>query len=193
MWRSWEPNPTSPNMIPPILGAVLIALEPDTTGTFTGSPPKVTSSSSGKTYYAKLGSSTPHDVEQFAGEAASLAVFDAISPGLAPKVLVHGVSESGRPYMVSEYLDIAGPLSAKLLAKRLATEVHAHSSPNARYGFDVPTFCGVTRFENEWCDTWNEAFGGMIQSMLDRIRVDAQGGSDSDAELSRLGKLTVER
>lgn len=173
--------------IPRILSSVLATLEPSVT--FSGSPPRITSSS-GNVYYAKLG--VARDVEQFAGEAASLKVFSAISPRLAPNVLNNSVDESsGKPYMVSNYLDISGRLdepAAKALAKRLALEVHAHSSEKG-FGFDVPTFCGATRFDNTWCSTWDKAFGGMIMSLLDRI--EAEGGGDAD--LFQMGREVIGR
>lgn len=173
--------------IPSILSSVLSTVEPS--ATFAGSPPRIASSSH-RVYYAKLG--TPQEVEQYTGEAASLRVFSAISPGLAPNVLTYDVDEnSGRPYMVSDYLDISGRLgesAAKVLAKRLALEVHAHSNEKG-FGFDVPTYCGVTRFENPWCSTWDKAFGGMIESMLDRIKA----GGGGDAELFRMGSQVLTR
>lgn len=173
---------SSSSGVPAILEYALKTLEPSTS--FGGRPPHITSAS-GKAYYAKLGEIK--DVEQFAGEAESLKVFSAISPGIAPNVLINDVDEaSGRPYMVSDYLDMSGRLndaSAKVLAKRLALEVHAHSSMKG-YGFDVSTFCGATRFENTWCSTWDKAFGGMIESLLDRI---------GDEELSRLGNQVLAR
>ncbi|KAF8313827.1 Ketosamine-3-kinase [Clavulina sp. PMI_390] len=177
--------------LPSVLSAVLLHLpaessESSTSTSFSGHLPKVTSSSTGKTYYAKLGS--PREAEQYAGEAASLNVFASISPGLAPNVLAHGIDPaSGKPYMVSDYLDLRGRLddsAAKELAKRLALEVHAHGSENGMYGFNVATFCGATRFENTWRERWDECFSGMIRSLLERI---------NDTELSSMGEKVVTR
>src|ERR1700733_2493459 len=127
----------------PILASALQTL--DASATFSGRVPRI-ASSSGRAYYAKIGSAS--DVEQFAGEAACLKIFSAISPGIAPNVLSYDVDKNtGRPYMISDYLDIRGRLyekSARVLAKRLALEVHGHTSENGMFGFDVPTFCGAT-------------------------------------------------
>lgn len=174
--------------LPPILAATLRAL--DSSATFSGRAPRIVSSS-GRIYYAKLGS--PSDADQFAGEAACLKIFRAISPGIAPNVLACGVdTNTGRPYMISDYLDIGGRLNdqaAKELARKLALEVHSYTSENGMYGFDVPTFCGATRFDNKWCETWDKAFGGMIESLLERIKTDGGG----DAELFRMGEQVVNR
>ena len=43
--------------------------------------------------------------------------------------------------MISDYLDIGGRLneeSERVLAKRLALEVHGHTSENGMFDFDVP-------------------------------------------------------
>lgn len=174
--------------LPIILASALQRLDPS--ASFSGHAPRIISSS-GKMYYVKLGSTS--EVEQFAGEASCLKVFSAISPGIAPKVLSHNVDKnSGRPYMISDYLDVGGRLddkAAKVLAKRLALEVHGHTSENGMYGFDVPTFCGTTRFDYKWCNTWDKAFGGMIESLLERIET----GGGGDTELFRMGKEVVNR
>ncbi|KAG7099588.1 hypothetical protein E1B28_001418 [Marasmius oreades] len=157
--------------IPQILLSLLQSLEKDATTRFTGTPPKIHSSTSGKTYFVKLGSST--DIEQFNGEAESLKAIDTAAPGLAPKVFLSG-TENERPYFVSEYKDI-GPLSRAsiALAKRLATELHVHTSPEGKFGFHVPTYCGATRMKNGWFDTWEECFKEKIGELLEYL--EAQG------------------
>lgn len=175
--------------IPAIISTQLQRIDPSATS-FSGNLPRITANPSGKVYYAKLGSSD--EVEQFSGEAECLKVFSEIAPGLAPTVLAHGLDESnGNVYMISEYLDISRGLtddSRKKLAQRLALDVHGHTSENGMYGFNVPTFCGATRFENTWSKSWSEAFGGMIESLLDRIEE-----AETDRELITLGRQVVER
>ncbi|KAL0565606.1 hypothetical protein V5O48_016416, partial [Marasmius crinis-equi] len=136
------------------------------------------------TYFAKLGSSS--ETEQFLGEAESLKAIDAGAPGLAPKVFASGVTEDGKPYFVSEYKDI-GSLSTAAgitLGKRLATELHAHKSSKG-FGFKVPTYCGATRMENEWFDTWAECYAAKIDELLGYLRKD---GESSYRELIRKGE-----
>lgn len=175
--------------IPSAIQSQLERIDPSATS-FSGRLPRITASPSGKVYYAKLGAS--NEIEQFSGEEACLRVFEEIAPGLAPTVLAQGVDESsGQPYMISEYLDVNSGLtnnSKDELAKRLALDVHGHTSENGMYGFDVPTFCGATRFKNTWCMTWKEAFGGMFESLLDRIEKEG-----TDRDLIVLGRQVTER
>ncbi|KAI1788827.1 fructosamine kinase PKL/CAK/FruK [Ganoderma leucocontextum] len=142
-------------------------------------------SSAGQRYFAKIGNAS--DKDQFVGEAESLKAMYAAAPGSVPRMIDCGVIDSeskerdndpGRPYFLSEYKDI-GPLStagAKVLGKRLATELHAFKSKDGRYGFHVSTYCGATRQDNGWFDTWPECFDALIGGLVDKLRV--QGGYD---------------
>lgn len=137
---------------PPILKQ-LEHIEPG--AQFNGTLPRI-SSSSGKTYFAKVGS--PKEKEQYVGEAESLKAMALAAPGLVPALLAFGfVDEKGeeidrglgpsessdghdhdhdhgllRPFFISEYKDMS-PLterSGAILGKRLATEMHGYTSPN---------------------------------------------------------------
>ena len=141
---------------------------------FTFNLPIVTSSAGNK-YYAKFGNVTESD--QYIGEAESLKAIHGAAPGLAPRVFAFGVVDDdsnevvGRPYFLSEYKDM-GSLSGKsaeLLGERLATELHAFKS-NKGYGFDVPTYCGATRQENGWIETWEECYSSMIENLLLQLK-----------------------
>ncbi|KAF7303244.1 Fructosamine kinase PKL/CAK/FruK [Mycena kentingensis (nom. inval.)] len=154
----------------PSLHAHLLKLDP---GELTGHPPKVRSSS-GKTYYAKIGA--PNEAEQFAGEAESLKHIHDAAPGLAPRLLVFATDISGtggdrRPCFISQYLDITylREPATKQLAIRLARELHAHTSAQG-FGFDVPTYCGATRLANGWFDSWAECFSAQIGNLLSQLR-----------------------
>jgi protein-ribulosamine 3-kinase len=152
--------------IPHSLLVRLKEIEPQTE--FTGSLPRV-QSSSGNLYFAKIGSLS--DVEQYTGEAESLKAIEAAAPGLAPRVLSFERDDANRPTFISEYkeLDRLTDSSAKVLARRLATELHAYESPNG-YGFHVPTFCGATKLKNGWYESWEACFGAMISDLLDQLR-----------------------
>lgn len=155
--------------IPAVLLEYLKEIEPG--ATFTGNIPQI-HSSSGKRYFGKLGRS--NESEQFVGEAESLKAIDVAAPGIAPRMLAIGVtdsSEGGRPYFLSEYKDM-GPLSseaAKVLGKRLATELHTKKSSEG-FGFGVPTYCGATRLENGWFKTWEECYSAMIEDLLTQLK-----------------------
>jgi protein-ribulosamine 3-kinase len=151
--------------IPQILLENLQALEPNSE--FMGYPPRI-QSSSGKTYFAKTGSSL--EKEQYIGEVESLKAIESAAPSLAPNVLSFGVGNEDRPYFISEYKDL-GPItdeSGKILAKRLATELHAHQSAQG-FGFHVPTYCGATRLKNGWFTSWEKCFSVMIGDLLNEL------------------------
>lgn len=153
--------------VPATLLKRLQRIEP--TATFTFSSPLVTSSS-GSTYYAKVG--RPSEAEQYNAEVESLNAIDLAAPGLAPRVFASGVwdddsGSSGIPYFISEYKHL-NPLSkpaAERMGERLARELHAHKSTNG-FGFHVPTFCGATRLQNGWYTTWEECYSTMIGDLL---------------------------
>ncbi|KAE9400589.1 fructosamine kinase [Gymnopus androsaceus JB14] len=128
---------------------------------FTGVVGGRVQSSNGKVYFVKQGSRS--EGEQYIGETESLKEIDLASPGLAPKVFSAGDFEDETPFFISEYKDIGhlDDKSATVLAKRLATELHAHTSPKG-FGFKVPTFCGATRMKNGWFNSWEECYSEMI-------------------------------
>ncbi|KAI6109356.1 Fructosamine/Ketosamine-3-kinase [Pisolithus croceorrhizus] len=146
-------------------------IEPD--AHFTLNLPLVTSSS-GKRYYAKVGS--PGEKDRYAGEAESLRAIYEAAPGLAPRLLASGITGddtrpgAGNPFFLSEYMDIGGLTvqTAELLGERLAKELHAFKSPDG-FGFAVPTYCGATRQDNGWFSTWEECFSTMIKNLLQKL------------------------
>ncbi|EMD41899.1 hypothetical protein CERSUDRAFT_110451 [Gelatoporia subvermispora B] len=158
--------------------------EPDATLTPGGGSAPI-QSSSGKAYIGKIGSSS--EQEQYIGEAESLKAIHRVAPGLAPRLIACGVIDNdtaesdrdvGRPYFLSEYIDMSTQTdaAAKVLAKRLATEMHTYKSTTG-FGFHVPTFCGRTRQENGWFDTWEECYDTLIGGLLSSLR--NTGGYDA--------------
>jgi protein-ribulosamine 3-kinase len=142
--------------IPPHILKQLEYIEPGAQFNASGGLPQVTSSS-GKTYFAKVGS--PKEKEQYVGEAESLKAMALAAPDLVPPLLAFGfvdangeeveidgggrdaappgdsdaVTDGGlRPFFISEYKDMS-PLterSGAILGRRLATEMHGYTSPN---------------------------------------------------------------
>ncbi|EGO31182.1 hypothetical protein SERLADRAFT_455949 [Serpula lacrymans var. lacrymans S7.9] len=151
-------------------------------------------SSSGKTYFAKVGSRS--DKDQFVGEAESLKAINIAAPGLAPQLLASGVTDrneddisSGEPYFLSEYRDFTHltDKAGEILGKRMATELHAHKSKNG-FGFEVPTYCGATRQENGWYERWEECYSAMIGNLLSKLK-----GQGRYADLCQKGDQVRER
>lgn len=130
--------------------------------------PLVKSLSSGKSYFAKIGSSS--ESEQYKGEIESLRHINLAAPNLAPRVLSEGINEEGRPYCISDYKHLGSltTASATKLATRLATELHTYKSDKG-FGFEVPTFCGPTRLRNGWFDTWEACYDALIGDLLQRL------------------------
>lgn len=147
--------------IPPHILKQLEYIEPG--AQFNGGLPQI-SSSSGKTYFAKVGSAK--EKEQYVGEAESLKAMALAAPGLVPSLLAFGfvdddengeetdgplgggggitssAPDDGRPFFISEYKEMS-PLtehSGAILGKRLATEMHFYTSPNYRVGVEGSGF-----------------------------------------------------
>ncbi|KAG5644623.1 DNA-dependent RNA polymerase II [Asterophora parasitica] len=171
--------------IPLILLEQLSSIEPSVD--FSGSPPKVRSTS-GEMYFVKHGTSIER--EQYAGEAESLKAIEAAAPGLAPRVLSSGIDNDGKPYFVSEYkmLDRLDETGGKTLARRLATELHAHTSDKG-FGFHAPTYCGATRLKNGWFESWEACFSSMIKYDVTEDPYaydDANYGMDEDEDVEEI-------
>ena len=157
--------------VPKILLKHLNKLEPD--ARFTFSPPRL-KSSSGVSYYAKIGAASEH--AQYTAEVESLKALDTAAPGLVPAVLASGSSTqdgeeskagTGLPYFLSEYKDLGSlsSASASILGRRLAQEVHSYKGTNG-FGFHVPTYCGPTRMENGWYSSWDKCYDALIAGLL---------------------------
>ncbi|KAG9001773.1 hypothetical protein FRB93_011978 [Tulasnella sp. JGI-2019a] len=179
--------------IPASILRALHAVEPDETYSSAGGS-RITSSK-GVSYFSKTGSSG--DWDQWNGEAKSLKAMYAAAPGLCPKFIAFGDDPPGskRPYMISEYMDISGltSTSGRRLAQRLALELHeptnSQQEVKGQFGFSCPTYCGVTRLENGWFQTWEECFTALMKGLVAGIR---QRGSGF-AETIRLGDETIEK
>ncbi|EPQ60399.1 fructosamine-3-kinase [Gloeophyllum trabeum ATCC 11539] len=183
--------------IPAVILKCLQKIEPD--ASYSGTIPRI-ESSSGKRYFAKVGSASEKD--QFFGEAESLNAIKKAAAGLAPQMFAWGLADSdgdeatssqsnAKPYFLSEYKDFSGSLTdkaAQTLAKRLATEMHRSTSENGKFGFGVPTFCGATRQENGWSDTWEECYDKLIGGLLDGL-----GKKGRFTELCRKGEEVRKR
>lgn len=168
----------------PVIARAIQRHEPGATVEFHTSEPFVRSST-GKAYFTKVGSRSER--EQFDGEAECLKAMDTAAPGLAPKLIECGVvdeetaeydADVGKPYFVSEYKKMSAltETSAKKLAKRIATELHTYKGTKG-FGFEVPTFCGRTKQDNGWYDTWEACYDALIGGLLSKL--EAQGGYEA--------------
>ena len=161
--------------VPSIFLKYLNKLEPN--AQFTFSSPRLRSSS-GTTYYAKIGAASEH--AQYTAEVESLKALDTAAPGLVPKVFASGFSAqgdeeskagTGRPYFLSEYKDLKSlsSASATILGRRLAEEAHSYKGTNG-FGFHVPTYCGPTRMENGWYSSWDKCYDALVAGLLSHLK-----------------------
>ena len=161
--------------IPSIFLKHLDKLEPN--AQFTFSPPRL-KSSSGVTYYAKIGAAS--EQAQYTAEVESLKALGTAAPGLVPKVFASGFftqgdeeskAGTGLPYFLSEYKDLRSlsPDAATILGRRLAEEVHSYKGTNG-FGFHVPTYCGPTRMENGRYSSWDKCYDALIAGLLFHLK-----------------------
>jgi protein-ribulosamine 3-kinase len=101
----------------------------------------------------------------FIGESTSLNAIAATVPSFCPKALAHGPLDTKTHFLATEHLNlnISGKSKgASNLAHRLAklhsTPAPADAEGRLRFGFPVPTFCGDTKQQNTFCDSWGEFF-----------------------------------
>ncbi|KAJ3531510.1 hypothetical protein NM688_g7564 [Phlebia brevispora] len=159
-----------------IIARIIEKYEPGATVSYANSSTRVRSSS-GKEYFVKTG--MPGEKEQFIAEAECLKAIHTAAPGLAPRLLECSVvskeiadneRDVGKLVWVSEYKSMGsltdGP--ARILAKRLAGELHAYKSTKG-FGFSVPTFCGPTRQDNGWYDSWEKCYDALIAGLLAKL------------------------
>ncbi|KAG8971981.1 hypothetical protein FRB90_010342 [Tulasnella sp. 427] len=110
----------------------------------------------------------------------------AAAPGICPRLIAFGGDEESKqkPYMISEYKEFSSlsSTSGKILARRMALELHEPKNSEAgakgKFGFQWPTYCGATRLENGWFDTWDEAYGSLIKTLLDNLRQEGRTYSE---------------
>ncbi|KAJ1598506.1 hypothetical protein NDA14_002268 [Ustilago hordei] len=154
---------------------------------------------SGLALFAKINSS----VEQTLGEAESLkALGAALSSGsdkggveerLTPEVHASGKLQDGRAYLITDYLDLRPWINKsgqKVLGRRLA-EMHKRGvNEDGRFGFDVATYCGVTRQDNSWNTSWPKFWADQrIGDLVNRICADQNDNELKDLEKQMRGKV----
>ena len=138
-----------------------------------GGSNQVTHNPTSKVYLARIASGSA--LPQMRGEAAGLRAMALTSPDLVPTLLGFEVSEDGKVGgMVSQYFDLHGGTLSRSsadaqreLGRRIARMHTPPASDNddgssqaegsgytGRYGFEVPTHCGVSELDNTWEETW---------------------------------------
>ncbi|CAD6885822.1 unnamed protein product [Tilletia controversa] len=141
---------------------------------------------SGKLLFGKVAS----PAEQVLGEAASLQALRTAceQAGLneeeciVPRVYGSGTVDTDKDgrrrseaYLITDYLSLSSRVDSSgqaTLGRRLAL-MHSASPPEHRYGFDVPTHCGVTEqdntYERDWRTFWERRrIGNLVERIGDQ-------------------------
>lgn len=96
--------------------------------------------------FTKISSQIPQVLAEAHSLSAMEKACDKSNPSLTPKVHAFGTTEKGdKAYLITDYKQLSGRLDTKAqksLGEKLA-RMHLNGS-NDRFGFDRPTFCGVT-------------------------------------------------
>lgn len=117
-------------------------------------------------YFAKTG-----PLPQIKAEKCSLQAMSETAPSIIPKIIGH-VEKDGLAALVTTYHDSGSrsEASQRALGRALA---EMHSGDKGRFGFDCPTFCGVTEQDNTWSESWLEFYrdrrlGDLVKRLGDR-------------------------
>lgn len=126
-------------------------------------------------FFAKWSTRCPEDI--FLREADALDALRSVSAEiLVPRVIAASSPAKGHPaFLVLEYLTPAArgqEQEDERLGRGLAL---IHKSRGARFGFSAPTYCGSTRQDNRWRDSWPEFYrenrlGPLVQTLGEQGR-----------------------
>lgn len=124
-------------------------------------------------FFAKWSARGPADI--FLREAEGLEALRAAASGIVvPRVIAASEPRGDDPaFLITEYLAPAGrgtvPDDEKL-GRGLAA---IHRTGAEKFGFDSPTYCGLTRQENRRRDSWVEFYRGQrLQPLIDALARD---------------------
>ena len=121
-------------------------------------------------FFAKWSANCPEDI--FVSEAEGLeALRSASSEIVVPRVIAAGKPRGDDPaFLILEYLEPSGRGEVpddERLGRGLAD---LHRSKAERFGFDRATYCGLTRQDNRWRDSWVLFFRDQrLQPLVDTL------------------------
>ena len=109
-------------------------------------------------FFAKWSAECPEDI--FLREAEALEALRLVGSEIViPRVVAASAPAAGDPaFLILEYLKPAASGDRRddeRLGRGLAL---IHRSGSERFGFPSPTYCGSTRQDNRWCDSWLEFY-----------------------------------
>jgi protein-ribulosamine 3-kinase len=122
---------------------------------------------------------------QAVGEYESTRALFSVIPDNVPRPVAVGTLASNpqKHFLLVEFRDMADELPpVPEFVAVIATLHQKSSSPNGKFGFDVPTSQSL-QLENTWCDTWEEFFTRAMRGTVD-LEQAIQGHCDELKELS---------
>lgn len=140
-----------------------------------------------------LKSAPRFSAEQMIGEARSLRDMSTALPGICPALIDSSLDDdSSEFYMLTEWHDLGGSSSRMMeLGKELA-QMHLNGTEKSgKFGYEMPTYCGETKFNNKWNDNWidflnNDRFGYLFELIC------GEDGT-ADGELWKLGQTLMKK
>lgn len=104
------------------------------------------------------------------GELTTLSLIDGLIPGLVPKPVGWGKYVFAHPdtfFLVEEFhhLDDSVP-SPQVVAQRLV-QLHRLVSPNAKFGFAVPTHQAIAAHPEGWESSWTVYFARILKTAVE--------------------------
>lgn len=123
------------------------------------------------------------DVPQLIGEATGLQAMGEAAPDLVPRLFGYGYDDEDPTHhqacMISQWFEMRGSwrdaTHQRQLGEKLA-RMHRYrqdAGHGGRFGFMVPTHCGVTEQDNTWEEDWETFFrerrlGELVRRIGDR-------------------------
>lgn len=126
------------------------------------------------------------------GEYTSMTTLHQVIPDATPNPITWGTYASNPKihFFLCHFINVIDevPDIQKFTSK--VAELHARSSsPNGKYGFQVPTYLGQMPQYNTWTDSWEEFF----THSMERLMTSIEKSQGPDQELGDLFRSTMDK
>lgn len=123
--------------------------------------------------------------DQAIGEYQSAQALHSVIPDNVPRPIAIGVlaRDPSKHFLVFEFVDLIEELPPVAEFAGVIAQLHKNStSPNGKFGFDVPTSQSL-QLANTWCDTWEDFFARAFRGTV-ALEQEAQGHSQEIQDLA---------
>jgi protein-ribulosamine 3-kinase len=134
---------------------------------------------------------TGKDAAQLVGEIRGLRAMARVCPDLVPRIICSG-TEGEQAWSITEWFTLQPSTSTDTQAElgRKLAQMHSRASDDTKdekYGFDIPTHCGVTEQDNTWEKDWMTFFRDRrLGDLVNRI-----ADNEISAQWERMRELVV--